>query len=453
MKKLQFSKYISPVFITPENTGSWFGYYNYDTLNSDQTKLLCSRTEHDAELPQKGYLIEVGYYDIPSGEWHKIGISDSYSWPQGCMAQWIPGKGKESKIIYNTSDGVKNISIIYDINTKKEKKIDWSIYGITPDGKKSIALIMERSHWCRAYHYESIADTKYEGNVYVEDGIYEIDLDNNSRRKLISIQQIIAIDNEDYFDDAKHWIEHIMISPNGKRFCFLHRFTIGGLNDYETRLFVSDIDGSNIQCIEGWKEYYWSHFGWNGDNAFTIYSYESNVHSKVIDRYYKAHNEKCNKEKENMRLRSSIKKNLRPLYYTIPNFLRKRIGITLKGPKSYYQYYKLENGCFKLDVCFKNIEFSTDGHPSFTQDGIYMITDTYPHSNKYQDLMVYNLVTKKVIKIGSLFAALWGKPGSCDLHPKLCKNNKYIAVDSAHNGKHHVILFKIDWSKIKEKIG
>ena len=283
MKRIKLSKYLTPVFETPPGTGSWFGYYNYDTLNYDQTKMLSNRTKNDAKKIEKGMTIEVGYYDIPSGEWHHIGESDSYNWPQGAMLQWLPGKGNENKVIYNTSDGKHNIAKIFDIVTQEEKTINWSIYGLTPDGKKSITLNFERSHWCRAYHYESIANEEYNVRVAEDDGIFEIDLENNTRKRIVSIQSVINIDKEEYFDKAKHWLEHIMVSPSGKRFCFLHRFAIGNLDNYETRLFIADINGSNLQIIDGWRDFYWSHFGWNGDDEFTIYSYRSNFHKRIIE--------------------------------------------------------------------------------------------------------------------------------------------------------------------------
>lgn len=312
---------------------------------------------------------------------------------------------------------------------------------------------MERSHWCRAYHYESVADKKYDGKVYEDDGIFEIDLENNTRKKLISIQQIIAMDHEEYFDDAKHWLEHIMISPNGKRFCFLHRFTLGNLNDYETRLFIADIDGGNLQCVNGWKQYYWSHFGWNGDEAFVIYSYKCDIHNRIVSQYKMKHSNINTEMSSRFSINNTVKEICKKVYHFIPLSYRKRIRMVMGKQNSYYQYYRYSKEGFILDSCFKNSEFSVDGHPSFTNDGKYMITDTYPHPNKFQDLMIYNLETKKVVKICRLYAALDKKPGSCDLHPKLCRNNSYVAVDSAHDGQHHILLFKIDWNKVKEKIG
>ena len=48
MKRIKLSRYLTPVFETPSNSGSWFGYYNYDTLSPDQTRMLSNRTINDA---------------------------------------------------------------------------------------------------------------------------------------------------------------------------------------------------------------------------------------------------------------------------------------------------------------------------------------------------------------------------------------------------------------------
>ena len=61
--------------------------------------------------------------------------TNSWNWQQGA--------------IYNCTRNGHNCSAIYDVVSNQKKEIDWSIYGITPDGCKSIALEMERSHWCR----------------------------------------------------------------------------------------------------------------------------------------------------------------------------------------------------------------------------------------------------------------------------------------------------------------
>ena len=81
-----------------------------------------------------------------------------------------------------------------------------------------------------------------------------------------------------------------------------------------------------------------------------------------------------------------------------------------------------------------------------------MITDSYPDRKQYQRLIVFDSQTKKGLVLGKAFAALMNNPASCDLHPKLCLNNDFIVIDSAYDGKHHMLMFSLDWDKIKKKI-
>jgi hypothetical protein len=363
------------------------------------------------------------------------------------MMQWLPGNGNEDKVIFNTSDGVHNIAKIVDTETHEEKVINWSIYGLTPDGKKSISLNFERSHWCRAYHYESVANPDYDVRVAEDDGIFEIDIENNTRKRIVAIQDVINMDAEDYFASAKHWLEHIMISPSGKRFCFLHRFTMGSLDDYETRLFIADIDGSNLQVIDGWRNYYWSHFGWNGDDNFAIYTCENKIHKKIVDKFQ---GKKILAESTPNRGASNLVKKLMVslIPYSIKGSLRKR----LVGQSCGYQYYERMGKMYKLSKFLNASNLNIDGHPSFSQDGRYMITDSYPDEKQYQRLIVYDLQSGKSVIIGRLFAGLFKQYGSCDLHPKLCRNNGYLAVDSAFDGTHHMVLFNLNWTLINNKL-
>ena len=442
MKKKILTDAVELVFETDKKTSNWFGYYNYDPLNLDQSKILCNRAPKDGVAPQKGAEIELGYYDIVSGKWHHLAYSDSWNWQQGAMLQWLPGAGNENKVIYNCSLNGHLISRILDISTGETKNIDWPIYGITPDGKKSIALNMERSYWCRAYHYESVANEEYNCRVADDDGIFEIDLEANKKKKIVSIQDVINTDSRPEFALLKHWVEQIMINKEGTKFCFLHRFSPEyDVKLYQTRLFIADIDGNNLQIIDNWDKVDWSHFGWS-TNGFSIYAVENN---KIASSYKELGRDTTNKPN----LKQVIFKVLVMMARALPASVRKKI----KGGKSYYQYYESDNnGQFKLKDIFNQDCFNIDGHPSFTNNGRYMITDTYPDNHQYQRLIVYDTITRKALIIAKLFAFYHGTPASCDLHPKLCKNNQYVMVDSAYNEYHHLMLFRLNWDKIKKQI-
>lgn len=440
-KRIKISSCLTKLFTTPQ--GYWFGYYNYDPLNKDLNKMLCHKTCNDASIITDEMKVEVGYFSLFDGKFHSFGQSDSFNWPQGSMLQWLPGKGNENKVIYNLSQKGNLISRIHDISTNEDKDISWAIYGITPDGQKSITIDMERAHWTRGYHYESVVKPELNVPVLKGDGIFEINLKKNSRRLIIPIEAIIQKDYEPCFDCAKHWIEHIMISPNGKRFCFLHRFSpVDDVLKYRTRLFIADIDGGNLQVIKGSNIYDWSHFGWDGDDAFSIYTYER---ARTINMF---------EDRKGMKQRQTqSKKSLyKVIMSLVPDIIKKELRIMLKGQKQYYQYYNIDDkGVFSLKESYKYRAFDIDGHQSYTKDGRYMITDSYPDLKKYQRIIVYDKDKRKAMIIGRIFAALHQKPGSCDLHPKLCRNNNYLMVDSAFDGHHHMILFKINWETIKRK--
>ncbi len=441
--RVKLTKYISKLFETPSlDYSEWFGYYNYDTLNDDCTKMLCGRSAVDGVSPDKDMSIELGYYDIPSGEWHHIGTSDSWNWQQGAMLQWLPGKGNENKVIYNISKDGHLISRIHDISTGEDVDINWPIYGITPDGRNSISLDLERSYWCRAYHYQSVANQEKEGRVYEGDGIFCIDLRNNTRKRIITIQEIIQSANKQNFSSLKHWVEHIMVSPSGKRFCFLHRFSpVDNVMKYSTRLMIANIDGSQLQEVAGWEEFEWSHFGWKDDDSFVIYTRKDGKYQDVQSFGQII--------KHNLFSMALPKKIIVSLSTRVPYM----IGRKLTGFGRYYQLYTLDkNNCAKLVDKIESSIFEIDGHPSFTKDGRYMVTDSYPDRKGYQRIIVYDTLTKKGMIIARLYAYYKYTPASCDLHPKLCKDNRYLVVDTAYNDKHHMIVSLLDWAEIKKRL-
>lgn len=427
------SQYITKLFETNhQQFAEWFGYYNYDTLSTDGKKMLCNRASFDGRAITDEDTIELGYYHIETGEWCHIDTTDSFNWQQGAMLQWVPSK--DNWVAYNFSDKKHFKSALYNIETGEKKIIDFPIYGITPDGRYSVSLNYERSYWCRAYHYQPIKNPQYDVHVAEDDGVFLVDLEENTVKRIISIQDIIAASADKDFAGAKHWLEHIMVSPNGKRIAFLHRYTLG--DGYRTRLMLSDINGCNLQAIPGWNNFEWSHFGWQGDDAFAIYSVKR---SNVMTAYSKSVQTDVGIKTKCVRF---ARKLIKPL---LPKRMMKKIHTS----ESYYQYYVWEDAGFVLKADFNDPMFSIDGHPTFIGEN-YMLTDTYPNHDLYQCLLIYNVHTGNCLKLGDFYAPFKGNPASCDLHPKVSRDGQYVVVDTAHTGIHNMVVFKINWEKIKE---
>ena len=428
-------KYLRVLFETNTDYSEWFGYYNYDVVSADGTKMLCNRVNFDARAITSDDSIELGYYDITSGEWHHIGNSNSFNWQQGAMLQWMPND--PSKVIYNTAIDNKFRSIIYDITDGSSRMIDYSTYCVTPDGKYSITLNYERSYWCRAYHYQSIKNPEYDVQVAADDGIFKVNLSNNSVERIVDINDVISMDSLEDFKNAKHWLEHIMINAAGDRIVFLHRYSYG--NAYSTRMFICDINGNNLQIVSGWKENDWSHFGWKGNREFVIYSVKKNAFQA---NYAKS----VQKAKSKFSLMSVVNWAVH-----LPGL--RIIKDKLKPHERYYKLYKETKDGYVFVKNYDDKLFSIDGHPSFTSDGKYMITDSYPDSDGNQRLIIFNCETLKGVLVAKLAAPLSGNPASCDLHPKLSFGGKYLAIDTAYTGKHRMMLFEINWDAVKKVIG
>lgn len=430
--------YIVKKFETNSDFSEWFGYYNYDVISIDGKKMLCNRVNFDGRMITGSDRAELGWYDLDSGNWHIIDETNSFNWQQGAMLQWLPGEGNNDLVIYNVAENNHFKSVIYNIMTGEKKYIDFPTYCVTPDGKYSISLNYERSYWCRAYHYQSVVNKKYDVRIAQDDGIFKVDIDSNTVKRIIRIQDVLELDPLDDFDKAKHWLEHIMISKDGKHIGFLHRFSYG--EGYITRLCVSDINGNNLHVCSGWRNNTWSHMGWKTDRSFVIYSVERGA----IGAAYSIHSQKEPNSKK-----SAMLSVVRYVKKMIPQSVKRRISPV----KQQYEVFEEQQGVFVHTKNYYEKLFDIDGHPSFTADGKYMITDSYPDKDGFQRLIIYNTENNRGIQIGSFEASLSGTPASCDLHPKLCYGDKYIVVDTAYTKKHKMIVFEILWDQVKEKIG
>ena len=189
MEKIKISKWLRPIYKTNNQYSNWFGYYTFDTLDTEHKKMLCNRASFDGCELSKGMEIELGYYDTGNNSWHHIGVSDSFNWQQGAMLQWIPND--RNRVIYNCSKNGKIISRIHNIGTGESCDLKFPIYDLSPDGKFALCLNYERSYFCRAYHYQSVVNKDYDVPIAEDDGIFRLDIETDNLSRILSIQEII----------------------------------------------------------------------------------------------------------------------------------------------------------------------------------------------------------------------------------------------------------------------
>jgi hypothetical protein len=428
-EEFYLSEWVEPIFSTPETFSHWYGYYNNSPIDSLGGRLLAHRVDFDARAITFDDTAEVGWFDLRNGSWHSVGKTNAFNWQQGSMLQWL-GMGKSDEVIFNDIKNGHFVARVVNSDGIEKRQVPWPVYGVTPDGKTSISLQFERSYWCRAYHYESICNPEWDVRIAEEDGIFRVNLEDESFSRIISIQDILQYNYDSIFETSKHWLEHIMINPSGNRFAFYHRFS--GEDGFISRIFTANVDGSDIYMIPGWQDNQCSHLGWQDDENFVIFGNRRLLAGKAYEVI-------SNKG-------GIFGKSIKCMYRSfISPFVTKRTH-NIIATSSHYQRYLDKYGMIGK---YSKGMLVNDGHPSFTSDGLFMLTDTYEDDQNYRHLLLFDTKRELLFELGRFYSPFNSCGYRSDLHPRFNCDYSHIIIDSAHSGKHQIMILKIDWDSIK----
>lgn len=367
--------------ISIKNKETFFGYYDKSPINNTNKYLIFQSTDYSTrKLPNSNNPIKIILYNFVNDKIIKEFSSNSYNWQQGAKLQWID---RES-FIFNDYDKTsqKYISkIVNSVTGNIVKIIDYPIY----DVHKTIALSLnfDRLNLLRPdYGYRNrLKKVNLDFTDNEKDGVFFVNLEKNTSKLIISLKDVIKIHYKKNMKKAKHWFNHIIISPSGDKFMFLHRWLVG--NRKYDALIISDVDGNNIKCLA--DDDMVSHCFWNGDGEIVSFMRDK----QYGDRYY---------------------------MIDIETGERKILG---KGI----------------------IDKFGDGHPSIYQDK--MIFDTYPNKARMKELFLFNLESNELLKLGEFCESLkyYGET-RCDLHPRFSPDGKKVFFDSVHSGKRFMYLLE-----------
>lgn len=410
-------------FQTPQDQSFWFGYYNYCPMNRSGEKILAHKTTFDGRDVNRQDTAEIGWFSLDDQVWHPIGRSAAVNWQQGSMTQWYYEDDHEY-IIYNDVEENHFVSRIREVNGELVRTVPYPIYGLNSKAGFSVSVDFERSYWCRAYHYESIVNNERNRPVVDGDGVFRIDLRTGEKKLIIPIEQIIEAGYIGEFKAAKHWIEHIMLNPSGTRFAFYHRFDAG--SGYRTRVLTANVDGTGLYLLPDWELNDWSHLGWKDDTHFVIFG----IKRKPIGEAYQSV----------VRSTGFVGKLIKMMYRaTLAKLVTPQIHHKIAASSCYQLYKDREGRIGQYDAGL----MVNDGHPSFTKDGRCMLTDTYADAEGYRHLMVYDIEKNKLTEIGKFYSPYNACGYRADLHPRFSPDESQIIIDSAHSGRHQMIVMTI----------
>lgn len=432
MKKFRLHKGVKVKFISPKNLSFKFGYYNFSPFSSDNSKILAHKINFEGRNPKSDEEFEIGYFDLENNErWIPLTTTRAFNWQQGSMLQWCGQNDK--RIIFNDFKEGAYVSRLLDIQNKEETNFSKAIYAVDPNGTFALTINFERCFYTRAYSYAPIQDEYWDKRIHPDDCVFKIDLQSGDVKKLFSVQDIVNINTVKDDKSSAHWFEHLMLNPSASRFAFYHRF--GGIKMFETSVFTADVDGRNIWQYPQSESERYTHLGWKNNTEFSLFTVPV---SKT--------------QQNEIKLRKSGKKASLPIrlyrnYFKrfIPRALVK--SVLPRIPNGYYSL--VEDRERKKDELYPAPK-GLDGHPSFTRCGEYMLSDTYANSEGYRLLYIYNLKTKKTFLLGEFFSPFNNCEWRADLHPRFSLDEKFIMIDSAHNGYHQIVVLEIDWDIVKE---
>jgi hypothetical protein len=420
--KIETTEFAKISFITPQNQSFKFGYYNYSPISRDGSKMLAHCIPFEKRLPLPTNEVEIGYFDLRDSTWHGVVKSVAFNWQQGSMLQWL-GPDFNDQFIYNDAEANRFVSRIYTISKGEKKTIPYPIYGVDPKGEFSISLNFERCFWTRAYAYTTISNDYWNCNVPIEDGVFKVNLKTGERARILAISDFVGSQT-----NYSHWFEHIMINPDATRFVVYHRYGFGK-EVSDTIAYTADMEGKNI-----WRHPTsgLTHWGWRSPTEYVVFSGNSTSMGK---RYSTA------VERKNSWLMQFAvwfyRKMVKPFIptravgkFTTNSFYAR--SIDLKGVQERWNAGWL----------------GQDGHPSFTKDGRYMLSDTYSDESGFRYLYIHDIQTQKDYLLAKIHSVLNFSLWRSDLHPRFSPDEKKVVIDASPYGKTQMVVFDVNWDKL-----
>ena len=370
--------------VSPDDGYEYFyGYYDKSPWDASDRYMICMRVEqaYKSVAPKEpGTVCLIDTAD--NNKIIEIGITHSWNVQQSCMAQWM-GPDFKSRIIYNDFREGKYCSVVYNIEKMQEEKVlPLPVYDISRDGTFALSLDFDRLHRMRpGYGYSNTPDSSK--GVLCPDTpcIWKMDIKTGEVESLFKYTDFAAFEPDETMNGAEHKVNHLMISPNGKRFMVLHRWFDKGRK--HTRLVTVNVDKTEMYNLS--DDVFVSHCYWKNDEE-------------------------------------------------ILSFLRKK--------QSGDHYYLMKDKTQEYKMFWPRLR--TDGHCSYSPDKKLIITDSYPNRKRMAFVYVCAEYQKQPVRIARVFSPFkYDNDCRCDLHPRWNRSGSMVCIDSVHEGKRGLYVIPV----------
>ena len=369
---------ISPDDLTHEY---FFGYYDKSPWDITDRYMLCMRANNTWSDVSPRETADILIIDTEKEEddpkrTKKIAETRAWNVQQACMLQWL-GPDFSSRILYNDYRNGQYCAVILSLATMEERVISMPVYTVSNDGKIALTLDFSRLYNLRpGYGYYNVPEKTEDIGLPDATAVWKIDLETGEVKDLLNYIDFANFQPRHEMQEkgSVHKVNHLMLSPNGKRFMVLYRW-FNGQRKY-TRLITCNVDGTDMYVLS--DDDMVSHCYWKNNSSILAFE---------------------NKKKT--------------------------------GPG----YYLMKDKTDKYIHCWP--QFSNDGHPSYSPDGSLIVTDSYPDRARIAsiNIMSGNEREKENTTIAKVFAPFkYDNDTRCDLHPRWNHKGDKICFDSIFEG-------------------
>lgn len=362
---------------------TFFGYYDSSPQSTDgRYELLHAFDGPTTHPPRKDDSVQILVVDAESGKDVCTFASAAFNWQQGSRLQWMD----EDRFVFNdlSDDGTHYVARVASMQSGAiEETYERPLQDAHRDDY-FISLNYRRIRALRPdYGYFSLPPSSPDALQRMhDDGLWCVDYATGAEALIYSLADVCDVKPRPAFTDSVHYANHVMISPTGDSFVFLHRYVHNGQR--VDRLLVGDRDGSDL-CL-------------------------------LVDTGFVSHY--CWVDAE-----------------TLLGYMRGR-----DGGDGYYAV-NVMTGEMK-SVLHGQLDAYGDGHPTIHEHRL--VTDTYPNKGRMQTLLLCDLETGSVREIAEFHHGLrYDAQTRCDLHPRLAPDGKTVYVDSVFDGQRRLYAVSV----------
>lgn len=357
----------------------WFGYYDKLQFDSSGRFVLGMQVPFEHRSPTADDVIGVGMVDLQDDDrWIELGQSSAWNWQQGCMLQWLPGH--ENTVIWNDRQNGQFVCRMLDVSSGEARTIPQAVYSVSPDGRFAVTTDFRRIADVRpGYGYAGLKDPSASQNAPEDSGIWRVDLRTGRSDLILSLADVAGMGTiPGSTPDIKHYFNHLLISPDGKRLIALHRWRYPN-GKRLTRLITMGPDGSDVRIVI--PNGYASHFIWRDGSH--ILSQSRNL------------------------LGNSGWGNF--LFADRPDGVVEEIGRGVLDPS---------------------------GHISYLPGNRWILNDTYPQgSGRMQTPHLFEIASGRRVNLGRFhLPAVYQGEWRVDTHPRLSRDGRSVCIDAVVPG-------------------